>query len=127
MYIKIVRHLQDEKSVSNSRGSLMDKVVPSNHHIFESLEAEYKKVTVSNIAEFQKRMGEIETVRIVTPIPDHDIINDELEDSSFEFIQARLTTKEDDEKFIDETLVGKDCTLYIMNNEGRTIDRMGCR
>jgi len=126
MYIKIVRHLQDEKGVSNSRGSLMDKVVPSNHHIFESLEAEYKKVTVSNIAEFQKRMGEIETVRVVTPMPEHDMTN-ELEDTSFEFIQARLTIKEDDEKFIDETLIAKDCCLYIMNNEGRTIDRMSCR
>ena len=119
MYIKIVRHLEDEQGVSSSRGSLEEKVVPTEHHIFECLEARYKKVTVNSTSEFHERMNKIETARIVTPIPEKN--------SPFEFIQIKTIIKENDEKFIDETLVGRVCTLFIMNNEGKTIDRMICR
>lgn len=119
MYIKIVRHLEDEQGVSNSRGSLYDKVVPSLHHMFECLEAEYRKVAVNNMDEFHDRMNSFETHRIVTPMPDMD--------SPFEFIQIKTTIKEDDDKFVGDILVGKDCVLFIMNDDGKTIDSMVCQ
>ena len=118
MYIKIVRHLEDEQGVSSSKGSLEEKVVPSEHHIFECWEAEYRKVSVSSISEFHELMNKIETARIVTPIAEKD--------SPFEFIQVRTINVEGDDKYVDETLIGRDCTLFIMNNEGKTIDRMIC-
>lgn len=133
MYVKIVRHLEDEKGVSNSGGSSGAKVVPSEHHIFECLEACYRKVAVDNMSEFNERMRSIETVRIVTPMPDEpektavDVLSGKVEeDNPFEFVQCRTILKEEGDKFIDETLIAKDCTLYLMNNEGKTIDRMIC-
>jgi len=117
MYIKIVRHL-DEEGVSDSRGSLEEKVVPSLHHMFECSETEYRKVTVDCMATFHKRMQDIETVRVVTPMPD--------EDNTFEYLQVKMYHGEGDDDWVG-TLVGRDCTLYIMNDEGKTIDRMICR
>ena len=119
MYIKIVRHLEDEKGVSSSRGDLGAKVVPSEHHIFECLEARYRKVTVGNTSEFHERMRPIETVRIITLMPETN--------SPFEFIQIKTIIKEDDEKFVNETLVARDCVLFLMNNDGKTIDSIVCR
>ena len=118
MYVKIVEHLEDEKGVSSRRGSLEDKVVPSEHHMFECLEARYRKVSVDNIAEFRERMQHIETVRIIISVP---------EEGPFEFVQIKKLVKEDDEKFVDETLIARNCMLYLMNNEGKTIDSMVCR
>lgn len=123
MYVKIVRHLEDEQGVSSSRGSLEGKVVPSEHHIFECLEARYKKVTVNNVSEFHERMRYIESVRIIISLP---------EEGSFEFIQVIITIKENGAaKAIvgatQEALIGRDCTLFLMNDEGKTIDSLICR
>lgn len=135
MYVKIVRRLEDEKGVSSSGGSLEEKVVPSEHHIFECLEACYRKVTVNKMSEFNGRMREVETVRIVTPMPSvdepaygaADVLSGKVEeDSPFEFIQCRTVLKEEDGRFVNETLIARDCTFYIMNNEGKTIDRITC-
>ena len=121
MYIKIVRHLENEEGVSSSRGgSLKDKVVPTEHHMFECLEALYRKVTVNNISGLHERMNDVESVRVVTPMPDENY------PSPFEFIQIQII-KEDDDMFVHETLIGRECTLFIMNNEGKTIDSMVCR
>ncbi len=121
MYVKIVRHLEDEQGVSSNKGSLEEKVVPSEHHIFECLEARYRKVAVNNISEFTERMNRIETVRIVTPMPEKDDFFE------FEFVQVKTVIKENEVKFVNETLIGRNCTLFIMNNEGKTIDSMVCR
>jgi len=119
MYIKIVRHLEDERGVSSSRGSLEEKVVPSDHHILECLMVQYRKVTVNNMAEFHKLMEANESVRIVTPFIDTD--------GSFEFIQIKPIAEGDEGKSIEDTLICRDCSLFIMNNEGKTIDRLVCR
>ena len=118
MYVKIVRHLENEQGVSSSRGSLEAKVVPSEHHIFECWEARYRKVAVNNISEFNERMKYIESVRIVISVP---------EEGPFEFIQVQMFMKEDDLKYAGETLIARDCMLYLMNNEGKTIDSIVCR
>ncbi len=129
MYVKIVRHLEDEQGVSDRRGT-SEKVVPSEHYIFECLEAQYRKVTVSKMSEFHKRMDNFETVRIVTPIPEKevlDVVSGQVEkDCPFEFIQIKTTIKEGDNKFVNETLIARTCTLFIMNNEGKTIDSLVC-
>ena len=119
MYVKIVEHLEDEKRVSSSRGSLEDKIVPSEHHMFECLEAIYRKVTVDDIAEFHERMVHIETVRIIISVPENT--------GPFEFVQCKTVIREGGERILNETLIARNCILYLMNNEGKTIDRMICR
>ena len=126
MHVKIVRHLEDEQGVSSSRGSLEEKVVPSEHHLFECYEACYKKVSVKNTSEFHERMSRIEVVRTITEIALAEMGGKE-PDGPFEFIQIKVIVKEDDEKFVDETLIARNCILYLMNNEGKTIDSMVCR
>lgn len=118
MYVKIVEHLEDERGVSSKRGSLEEKVVPSEHHMFECLEARYRKVSVNNISEFNERMKYIETVRIIVFAP---------EEGPFEFIQLQMFMKEDDPKNAGETLIARNCALFLMNNEGKTIDSIVCR
>ena len=118
MYIKIVRHLEDEEGVSSSRGSLEEKVVPSENHIFECCEARYKKVAVAGIAEFHERMKHIESVRIVIEVP---------VEGPFEFVQVQTFLRdENDELYASDALIAKECTVYFMNNDGKTIDRMIC-
>ena len=118
MYVKIVEHLEDEKGVSSSRGSLEEKVVPSEHHMFECLEATYRKVTVDSITEFYERMVHIETVRVIISVP---------EKGPFEFVQCKTVIREGGERILNETLIARNCILYLMNNDGKTIDSMVCR
>jgi hypothetical protein len=121
MYIKIVRHLENERGVSSSKGNLEEKVVPSDHRIFECLEVQYRKVTVKNMAEFHEQMKVNESVRIITPVIDKDM------DDEFEFIQIKPVVKRNEVTVIEDTLICRDCGLYIMNDEGKTIDRMICQ
>lgn len=105
MYIKIVRYLEDEKS---------------EHYIFECWEASYKKVIVDNMSEFKDRMENIETARILTVLSSEH-------NKPFEFIQIKMAIRDGDDKHIDGTLIATDCTLYLMNSKGKTIDSMVCR
>jgi len=122
MYLKIIRHLGDELGVSSRRGSLEDKVVPIEHHIFECTEARYRKTSVKRVAEFHDIINKMDVVRIITPVYD-----DLGEEEPFEFIQIHTVIKEDDDKYSWENLICRDCVLYVMNNEGKTIDSLVCR
>jgi len=120
MYVKIARYLEDRQEVSSNRGDLERKVVPSEHYISECVGAHYKKVAVSSMFDFHELMSKMEPVTIITPIPEKD--------SPFEFVQVRLVQSlENHDKLVDETLIARDCTLYLMNNEGKTIDSIVCR
>lgn len=102
MYVKIViRHSEDEQEVSSR---------PTKHHLFEAKEVEYQKVTVDGIKHFQEKMDELGTVRVVTEIPNTDAI--------FEYLQIEM------DKLM--TLIARNCTLFLMNREGKTIDSIVC-
>lgn len=120
MFVKIMRYLEEEdfKGVSNSHGNAKERIVPTENLIFEAEGVNYGKVAVDSLEEFHEKTANIETVHIVTPIPT---------DGPFEFIQIKMMDKTDDGTWmVTETLIGSDCNLFVMNELGKTIERLSC-
>lgn len=113
MFIKAVRILGGE-GVSNKRGGI-DDVVPTQHRLFEVDEINFRKVKVNKKEE------------LPTVIPNGQILFSIPSEFPFEFFV--ITTKKalDSNTVRCETFIAPSCSLYIMNNEGKTIDSITCR
>lgn len=104
MYVKLFKILNDEKGVSNSRGGI-DEVTPTDNLFFDIGEEKirYRKVKVDNANEFPN--GAI----LFSPPTNR---------SPFEFLLIELQGK---------AFIAPNCAMFLMNNEGKTIDSIVCR
>lgn len=118
MFIKVVRHLEEE-GVSDQKGDDIVKVVPRQQYLFEiegcPKEITYKKVRVNNMENMNVNTETMEDYTILTPFPIHG--------SCFEYIEFQIP---ENGEFLRETFIAPDCSFYVMNNEGRTIDSLHC-
>ncbi len=122
MFIKVVRHL-DEEGVSDRKGNDNQRVVPTEHHLFDLggtpvKEVVYKKVRVNNKEEWKKK--EPSDYTVVTQRPKNL-------DDGFEYIEFQLPKDVDHMgREVWELYIAPNCSFYVMNNEGRTVDSLHC-
>jgi len=106
MYVKIVGYLDDEQGVSSKQGNPEAPVVPRKQWIFEAEEVHYTKVKVPDIDSLGYGRS---------------LVGLSSGDKDFEVLRITLRTDG-----THEYLNARKCILYLMNNEGKTIDSMTC-
>lgn len=124
MFIKIMRYLDDEEVVSDNHGNAGNRCIPKGNYIFEAEGVDYRKVAVKCLDEFHEMCKEIESVHVVTPISREG--GKLQKDKPFEFLMVKLMEKIDGDWMVSETLIASDCTLFVMNRSGKTIERLVC-
>lgn len=116
MYAKIVSYLENEQGVSSKRGDQKAPVVPTEHWVFEAEEVYYKKVIVPDI-------NSLANGRIITGIS-RPYKNAEFLQVTLENFEVLEITLRKNGNF--EGLIARTCTLFLMNNKGKTIDKITC-
>ena len=117
MYVKIVSYLEDDEGVSSRRGNPKEPVVPTEHWFSEAEEIEYKKIIVPDFDNLGRG-------RIITGICRIDRDGKPILPSPTNFEVLQIILIRDGNKL--ERLLARKCTLFLMNNEGRTIDKIVC-
>jgi len=129
MYVKIVRYLDGLRGVKSNRSK--EYVVPKSVAVIECKQFEYRKINVLNYEEFDKYMRDsgIDRFKIIgewnwiqrhvscTDLSVHDEVN-------CEFILISYLIKGNEDEC--EWIVAPDCQMYIMGNDGKTIDSLIC-
>jgi len=103
MYVKLVKRTNG-KGVSNRRGG-MEEVVPNEYRMFDANDINYKKIRIDN-------EEELPSGTMVFDVPDM---------SPFEIFLIELGRQDHKEVY-----VAPDCIMFIMNDEGKTIDHIAC-
>jgi len=122
MYAKFIiygnecdQHNIELRGVSNKEGNEAELVVPYVCQIFEGKRMSYKKYRVS---------GEDEFYKITKPMGVHHVLSNMDVTKEFEFI---LLTLYESDGTPEHYLSAADSILYIMNDNGKTIDKVACR
>lgn len=131
MYAKVV--IYDEKDrfhndngVSDNDGNPTPKVVPYTVQIFEGKRITYRKIAVKNAIEFNKISIGLSSYTLLTYIP-VDMQSQEKE-IPFEFILLSVYSNDNPLLEVPEDFViSADSVVYIMNESGKTIDKVACR
>jgi len=89
-------------------------VVPHESYVWEAKSAKYKKIRVESQEEFESKLPE--EVYVISGFPQVR------EGCGVEYIELRL----ENEKKECEYIVCTDGHLYIMNDQGKTIDSVNC-
>ena len=119
MYVKIKEYL-DAKGVFPKRGA-GDLIVPTRNHVFETNSIEYKKVRVTSKKELDDALLGITDYCVIGYLP--ELCNCEGAGkecnlcASFEFI---IVTMEKHGNYI------ANGELFLMNEQGKTIDSLVC-
>jgi len=110
MYIKLIRVLEGEKGVSNRRGG-SEEVVPNEYRMFDVKEVCYRKMKVDSADEFPNGT-------FLFPVDKYPIecFLIEVKEQNFGGDPTRY-----------EIFIAPNCMMFIMNNEGKTIDSIACR
>ena len=103
------------RGVSGKNGDSSGLVVPYCSQIFEGKRMSYKKFRVSGSDEYHK---------ITSDIGSHFVLSSMDTERDFEFI---LLTLYEDDGTPDNYISAADSVLYIMNDNGKTIDKLACR
>lgn len=122
MYAKFIiygsecdHHNTDLRGVSNKEGNSAELVVPYCSQIFEGKRMSYRKFRVSGSDEYYK---------VTTNLGGHQVLSNMDIEKEFEFILLSIYECDGTpEHFISAA----DSVLYIMNDNGKTIDKMACR
>lgn len=119
MFVKIERYIESDKGVVGNDGS---KVVPKERKIYEVDSVTYKKLGINFLEELEEILH-LETSRwgFVAPFPAADLENGTIP-SPVEVIIVEMWK---DGK--SDIVVAPQCALFIMNEEGKTIDSLYCR
>jgi len=110
MIFKIV-HTEDRDGVSDKSGGLSQKVVPYATYVFEGKEAFYTKVMVHSTEQFENYLNTVGSHSFL-----FDYVPTTL-DKEFEFIHLRIES---------ESVIAPYSSLYVMNDEGKTVDAVHC-
>lgn len=130
MYAKFV--IYDEESVfynelgiSEKDGSTgPDMVVPYENGMIEGKRMSYRKIRVRNRNEYYKIISHLGCHTMLTGMP-FDIEGQEDLNKPFEFIL--LSVYEGAENPPESYITAADSVLFIMNDNGKTIDKLACR
>lgn len=122
MYVKIVRYLEGLRGVSSNKG---EEVVPKEVLLVSSKFIEYSKFRSRNQGDFDKCIENINSYifcgQTLSPGEECDI------DCSLsfdqEFVLIRYLPDDSDEY---ENIISYNCHVYIMNDDGKTIDSLTC-
>ena len=128
MYVKIIEHLEGN-GVFPKYGN-GDLVVPTRNHVFETDSVEYKKVRVTSQEEYKERVLVLEEYTTIgcAPIlcncgPGDECSKCQGDESSFEFLVISIYNAGKDTW---RNIVAPGCSLYVMNDQGKTIDSVIC-
>ena len=112
MYVKIKKHIDHQNGVYSRSGR--DKVVPTMSRIYETVEVEFTKYSVNSWDEFGEKVKDFGEFSLITSLPD-------AKNDRFEFLFITLYLK-DGMRF----LIAPNASIFIMNEDGKTIDSMSC-
>jgi len=126
MIFKIVKYTE-ARGVSNKRGSSEEKVGAYENWIYEKSSAKYSKINVRNIKELEKVL--VDHVVIHWPYGDGNLSSCNCGEDDAQQSECRFCRK--GTEFIVLNLEGNyavfpECSLYVMNNDGKTIDTIHC-
>jgi len=122
MYVKIMWHVEEEGITNPSDPeSPPSLVVPRHHCIFETKRAKYRKIRVCSNKEFNSWLSNCYT--------DHSIIGPEIPEEisgihGMEFLYVSIYEEDRDSWW--ENFIAPNCYLYVMNDNGKTIDSLIC-
>lgn len=118
MYVKFVWHLDNKEGVSDSQGNTEQLVVPTENQMFEAIDARWKKVRVVT----QKQLDEF----FETAVPCYVVnnVSSQLRDKAMEILHVVLTRRDNKNEEAYADLIACDCSMFIMNNDGKTIERV---
>lgn len=123
MYVKFVWWIEEDgiTSPSGDPGVPPSLVVPRQHSIYETKRADYRKICVHSKEQFEKwlRTCYCGHVMIGPEIPEEI---SEAHGMEFLFVQI----EDPDEESGWRNFVAPNCMLYIMNDSGKTIDKLVC-
>lgn len=123
MYIKVMWHVEEEGITSPSGDPDVPPslVVPRQHCIFEARRVEYRKIRVCSSEEFDKwlRNCYVSHAMLGPEIPEKI---SEIHGMEFLFISIR----DEDTDSGWRNFVAPNCYLYVMNDSGKTIDKLVC-
>lgn len=114
MYLKFVKPMEEQNGVSNSKGNPEEQVVPYDTRLFEAKTADYKKVRVLSDDELDSLTDELLEFYCLYDLPEQ--VDPE---AGCEVLITYVTDNGGD---VETLVVGPECTLFVMNNEGKTID-----
>jgi len=122
MYAKFIiygsdcdQHNTELKGVSNKEGNSVELVVPYCCQFFECKRMSYKKFRVSGSDEYYK---------IIAGMGGHCVLSNMDIEKELEFI---LLTLYESDGTPDNYISAANSVLYIMNDSGKTIDKLSCR
>jgi len=127
MIFKIQKHVKRE-GVSDKHGRIDVPVVPYENWVFEAPRARYTKVKILDWREFNVRTKDYSTLTVIGEGPPCACgFNERCEkctkrfDKWLEFIELILM---DGDRV--DTVVAIESSLYIMNDQGKTVDSVYC-
>jgi hypothetical protein len=123
MYLKIMWHEEEEgiTSPSGDSESPPSLVVPRHHCIFETNKAEYRKIRVCSMKEFKAWLN--------TCYTEHSVVGPGIPDEisevyGMEFLFVKVYDGSKNSGW--QNFIAPNCYLYIMNEDGKTIDSLIC-
>jgi len=122
MFIKIAWHVEEE-GITPLSGIREGLVVPRQHCMFETKRAEYRKIRVRSVGDFEKWL--------MADRCGHEFIGpgmpeEALENHGVEFLFVRIYDDEDTKESNWKNFVAPNSYLYVMNDQGKTIDTLIC-
>jgi len=110
MFVKLSRLLMDERGI-RVRGKQELAVVPRREHLYEVDEMEYWKVAVAGAKEYEEHLLSLGSCFVFGAVPEVE--------GEFEFIDLSLHREKEE---VWDNVVVLNASVYIMSNEGKTID-----
>ena len=122
MYVKIVQHLYRAVGVPHHDGEEVLKTVPKTSYLFETDEISYKRVVVNSHKEFDKYLKRWCDCSLLGEVPS------EIKGVPFVHITVRSRQEHEVPRVftLKRHLFIFDGIAFIMNEEGKTIDKISC-
>lgn len=120
MYLKVMWHVEEE-GITPSSGSLEGLVVPRQHCIFETKRAEYRKIKVFSKTKFHEWLKNCYREHTMMG---PEILEEVSETHGMEFLFISIRDEDAENKW--RNFVSPNSYLYVMNDQGKTIDTLIC-
>jgi len=130
MYAKFViydesNHAYNGIGVSSKDGNKSEKVVPCHMEIFEGGRIRYQKIATETFGDLAKITSGLGSYALLTDLPGKQV--DENSKMDGEFILVSIYKSESHDESPTHYISAADTVLFIMNDNGKTIDRLACR
>jgi len=124
MYLKIAWHVEEDGIIvpSSFETAPPTLVAPRQHYMFETDRARYKKARVLSMNAFWEWL--MKSFRRSHHVVGPEIPQELSEGEGFEFLVIDIPNALEDSGW--ETILAPNCSLYVMNSKGKTIDTLIC-